>query len=113
MSEFRLVIDLDGTICEQTVGGDEYWKAKPIHRIIDRMNRLYMMGWHVTIHTARGMHTYHYDFKQIEEKLREKTEKWLFDNAVHYDLLIFGKPPATMYVDDKGMTLDEFAAGCF
>jgi capsule biosynthesis phosphatase len=105
-----LVIDLDGTICEQTTGGDAYWTAKPKQDVIDRVNELYGQGWYVTIHTARGMRTCHSDLKDVERRFRMGTENWLVMHMVKYDDLIFGKPPGEMYVDDRGMTPDEFVS---
>jgi len=37
------------------------------------------------------------------------TEKWLKDNRVCYDELIFGKPAADVYVDDKAVLPEDFA----
>lgn len=109
MSEQRLlVIDLDGTLCEQTTGGDAYWSAKPRQDVIDKVNQLYDEGWHVTIHTARGMRTCKNDIKKVIELYEEKTRDYLIENGVWFHELIMGKPPGDRYVDDRGMTPEEF-----
>jgi len=104
-----LVVDLDGTICNQTKGGDAYFDAIPIRDVVDRINKLKDLGgWTVIIHTARGMNLYNWNTTRIELEYRAKTEKWLKDNKVQYDKLVFGKPPGDMYVDDKGMHIETF-----
>ena len=104
----RLVMDLDGTICS-SMGFDDYSKVKPVPSIIGKVNELYEKGWHVTIHTARGMNTYKGDVQAVETALRSITEYWLEKHGVKYDALLFGKPQADVYVDDKGLKPFEFA----
>lgn len=109
----RLVIDLDGTLCEQTPGGDYYRTAKPKQAVIDLVNHLWEEGWHVTIHTARGMQTFNGNVEQVRLHLEQLTIDWLLDHGVCFDVLMFGKPPATYYVDDKGLNVLEFLSGDF
>ena len=103
-----LVIDLDGTICEQTGGGEHYFSAKPIQDVIDRVNKLKASGCAIIIHTARGMNLYNWNVTRIELEFRSKTEYWLKENGVQYDKLVFGKPPGDMYVDDKAAHVETF-----
>ena len=108
----RLVVDLDGTLCEQTAGGDAYALAKPHQVVIDKVNQLYDSGWHVTIHTARGMATF--GMKELaEDKYWDVTGRWLNDNGVKYHELVFGKPAGDYYIDDKGLGIAEFVSGNF
>lgn len=102
-----LVIDLDGTLCEQTAGGDEYWTAAPKQDVIDRLKQYATGGWHITIFTARGMKTYGTKGK-AREALGDKTRKWLKEHSVPYHRLVFGKPRAERYVDDKALSPAEF-----
>lgn len=104
-----LVIDMDGTICEQMFG-DGYFVAKPIQPVIDKMRAYKLKGWDITIFTARGMGRYGGNIAVVEFEFRYKTEKWLKDHDVPYDKLIFGKPAGDLYVDDKGMNPHEFTA---
>lgn len=103
----KLVIDLDGTLCTQ-MPGDLYHLALPFHDMISRVNVLYDAGWHVTIFTARGMNRFKGDVSQVESSLGDMTRDWLLKNGVRYSRLMFGKPPADLYVDDKGMSPHEF-----
>ncbi len=121
----RIVVDIDGTLCDQVDEYSKYASALPRRRVISYVNRLYYAGTHVTIFTARGMDTHRGNLEEIEKNLRPLTTKWLSDNNVLYDRLLFGKPPADLYVDDKAEyptdTLVEkqfvfpvvFANGCF
>lgn len=109
----RLVIDLDGTLCDQRRFG-EYHLAQPRQDVIDKVNALWNSGeWTITIFTARGMGTYEDDVEKIPLWLREEAERWLDDHHVCYDRLIFGKPSGDLYVDDKGCYIHDFLAADF
>lgn len=102
-----VVMDLDGTICTQKTFQD-YHLALPIQDVIDKVNKLWMSGWDVIIYTARGMNSLEGNVSLIERQLGPMTEKWLKDNRVCYTKLIFGKYPADVFVDDRGLKPDEF-----
>lgn len=97
----RIVVDIDGTLCEQVDDYSKYASAQPRRAVISYVNALYIAGTHVTIFTARGMDTHRGNIEEIEKNLRPLTTKWLSANGVLYDRLLFGKPPADLYVDDK------------
>lgn len=106
------VFDLDGTICSQTAGGDEYFSALPNPLVIDCVRRLHDLGHRIVIHTARGMATVGKGFEvyadaveSVEEHYGQRTRNWLRDHGVPFDELVFGKPSGDYYVDDKGMSI--------
>jgi capsule biosynthesis phosphatase len=99
----QIVIDLDGTLCEQTKGGDAYFTASPFVSIINKVNKKYKEGYNIIIFTARGMNSFNGNVRDIEDAYRLKTEKWLNDNNVLYHELKFGKPPGDFYIDDKAV----------
>ena len=101
------MIDLDGTICSQEKSGT-YQEAKPRIQIIKKINGLYAEGHDIIIFTARGMNTCEGDVEKVEVQYRTLTEKWLKENRVCYNELIFGKPAGDWYVDDKCMTPEQF-----
>ena len=105
----KLVVDIDGTICENT-NGKNYVDAPPKLDVIRKVNQYWTDGYDITIFTARGMNIYQGDMALIEAHLRPITEAWLKRHRVLYHRLIFGKPPADMYIDDKGIRPDEFCA---
>jgi len=95
------VFDLDGTICTQEKMGT-YQDALPIEKIVEKIRVLWCLGDYIIIFTARGMNTFSGNILAIERNMRPITEKWLRDHDVPYHELIFGKPAADVYVDDKG-----------
>lgn len=104
------VMDMDGTICTQTYN-NTYRLAEPNLDVIKKINKLWSDGWNIVIHTARGMRTFSGDINLIELNYRKLTEEWLVENRVCYTKLVFGKPPGDIYVDDKGISINEFTNG--
>lgn len=99
------VIDLDDTIC--FTENRDFKNSKPYKEVVDKINKLHKKGWKIVICTARGAKSCK-TLKQREKKYREITENWLKKNKVKYDELMFGKPNADYYVDDKNMSIEEF-----
>lgn len=112
METQTFVMDIDDTISITPSENDiaQYPKAKPIQSVISKINHLYNQGHKIILLTARGMRTFDHNVKKVEEYHRPILEKWLSDNGVKYHELIFGKPwgPNVHYVDDRGLTIDQF-----
>ena len=89
--------DIDGTICSQEV---DYSKAKPFRDRIDKINRLYHEGNTIIFFTGRG-NTTGIDWEIVT---RQQLREW----KVAYHKLIFGKPYAELYIDNKGVEADVF-----
>lgn len=104
----KIVVDVDGTLCSNTDGGD-YTAAKPVKHVIDAVNRYYERGYHVTVFTARGMHRFSGDVARCERELGELTRRWLDESGIKYHVLMFGKPSSDLYIDDKAILPDDFA----
>lgn len=99
------VIDLDDTIC--FTENRDFENSTPYKEVINKINELYDKGWKIIIATARGAKS----CKTLEEreiKYRDITENWLKKNNVKYHELVFGKPNADYYVDDKNLSIEEF-----
>ncbi|HAT63440.1 MAG TPA: hypothetical protein DCS66_02410 [Flavobacteriaceae bacterium] len=99
-SEQTLIVDCDGVIADKAHGG-EYAKAGPLLHGIAQVNKLYDMGYKITLYTARygdreqgNMHL------QYERGYREWTD-WLAKHGVKYHHAFMGKPAGVMYIDDK------------
>jgi hypothetical protein len=90
--------DIDGTLCTNTSG--DYEEAEPIPEVIAHVNELFERGETILLWTARGTTT------GID--WRELTERQLATWGVKYHQLGFGKPQADVYVDDRGLSLDEW-----
>ena len=87
----KYCFDIDGTICTNTDGN--YEDAKPHVTRIQQINSLQKEGNKIILFTARGTTT--------EIDWRHLTEKQLKSWGVSYDELLFGKPEADKYIDDK------------
>ena len=107
-------IDIDGTLTEPHEGTP--WEAKPRPRRIEYVNELYDEGATIYLMTARGfirssgMHPQDITAAQQEADnyCRERTEAQLTKWGVKYHALYFGKPRAVVYVDDRGVSDEEF-----
>lgn len=100
------VFDLDGTICTQEESR-HYHLAEPIHNVILKINNLYDSGDKIIIFTARGMNTFGNEYDAMCE-YEEMTRHWLIENGVKFHELLFGKPAADFYVDDKAINVKDF-----
>ena len=101
-----LVVDYDDTIA--ITFNRDWQNAKPNQPLIDKLNLLYDQGWTVHIVTARGQLSCGGDSVQADHKYRDQIEKWLSDHSVKYHTLSFQKKLAAYYIDDKGITPEQF-----
>jgi len=86
--------DIDGTICSLVKNAD-YTKARPYPNRIKMVNQLYDIGHTIKYFTARGTTT-GIDWQEVT---KNQLKKW----GAKYHELIFGKPEADFYIDDKGI----------
>ncbi len=88
----RFVFDIDGVIAGFRSGLD-YASAPPVEEMVRIINKLYDMGNYIVLFTARGYVT-GIDWRPTTEA---QMERW----GLKYHELIFGKPNADYYIDDK------------
>lgn len=88
-------IDIDGTICTNTEGS--YKEAKPHLERISQVNKLYDNGSKIIYFTARGSTT-GIDWSKVTSA---QLDEW----GCKYHELIFNKPFADYYIDDKSLDL--------
>lgn len=101
-----VVVDFDDTLAF-TLNRD--WKnARPNDALIQKLNGLYRDGWDIHIVTARGQLSCNGDSFAADMKYRWQMEEWLKLNGVLYTSLSFEKKLAAYYIDDKGVTPDQF-----
>lgn len=95
----RICFDLDETLCT----GYPYNTAVPLKDRISIVNRLKASGHVIIIYTARGMGSSGGNtakaIKNIGKLTLEQLDAW----GVKYDEIVFGKPSADYYIDDKGI----------
>ena len=101
------VIDIDGTICDWQAGRD-YTLAEPLTERIKMINKLYDEGNIITYFTARGMGRYEGRMDKSIASFFSITENQLHRWGCKYHDLILGKPAGDYYIDDKGISADEF-----
>ena len=99
----RYVIDIDETICVPGKTEEErYTGATPIKTRIDIVNRLYDEGNHIIIMTARGRGS-GIDWTEWTTK---QLDMW---GVKYHDLEpMFHKPTADLFIDDKGISVEEW-----
>jgi capsule biosynthesis phosphatase len=101
-----LVVDYDDTIA---VTFNRDWEhAKPNTSLISKLNELYAHGWTIHIVTARGQLSCGGDSDAADRKYRAQIESWLSAHGVLYHTLSFQKKLAAYYIDDKGITPEQF-----
>lgn len=92
-----IAIDLDGVIAKEH--HLDFLKKTPNQKVIDRMWELQEKGWRIVIHTARM------------DMDVDVTNAWLETHTVPLDHIIFNKPLAKHYVDDRNLSVDDFLNG--
>lgn len=104
----RIVFDIDDTICKEgkRLGYDN---AIPIRETIRKINQIHEdLGAEIVLYTARGMGSCAGNAEAARTKNEKTLIEWLKRHNVWYDELVFGKPLADLYVDDKGISLPDF-----
>lgn len=109
----RIVFDVDDTICSN-VRRTGYENSKPKQDVVDKINYLHdKLGFCIVLYTARGMVSCEGNMERIILKNKKILEDWLKKHNVHYDELVFGKPIADVYVDDRCLDVEEFCNNDF
>lgn len=93
----KFVFDIDGVIAQKNAGLN-YGDANPNLPMIEVINKLFDNGNEIVLFTARGYKT-GIDWTEV-------TNKQLKDWGVKHHRLMFGKPDADFYIDDKMMSMD-------
>lgn len=106
MKKGTLVFDVDDVISVHK--NRDYENAKPITKVINKVNYLYGIGYYIKLYTARGQNSCNGDIDLIIKRNKKTLVNWLKRHNVLYHELIFGKPLGDWYIDDKAMPLDVF-----
>jgi len=80
-------IDIDGTICDEE--SPDYKDREPLPGAIEYLNNLKQAGHYIILHTGR--HILH----------APTTYEWLARYLVPYDHIVFNKPVADYYIDNR------------
>jgi len=101
----RVCIDLDKTLCT----GHPYKDAVPMLEAKEFLSKLRADGHTIIIHTARGMGRSHGSVSKAIALVGAITFSQLAEWGFEYDELLFGKPAADCYIDDKAILLVSYA----
>lgn len=103
-----LAIDIDDVICTNH-RKLSYDKCEPRKEVINKINELHdKLGFEIVLHTSRGMISCNGDINKAIEKNESILKEWLENNNVKYDKIIFGKPFADLYIDDRALDVIDF-----
>ena len=101
--KLRICFDLDNTLVTYpTVVGD-YSTVKPIKKNITLLKSLKKDGHEIIIYTARRMKTHNGNVGKVIKDIAGVTIDTLEKFNIDYDELIFGKPIADIYIDDRAI----------
>ena len=99
----RIVIDLDGTICELKKPNQRYEDVLPKDGAIQIINQLKKEGHEIIIYTARNMKTFKGNLGKVNANIGKITIDWLNHYDIKYDEILFVKPYGDIYIDDLAM----------
>jgi capsule biosynthesis phosphatase len=101
--KLRICFDLDNTLVSYPSTPGDYSTVKPIHNNINLLNRLKRAGHTIIIYTARRMATHNHNIGRVMRDIAKITLDTLETLGIDYDEIIFGKPIADIYIDDKAI----------
>ena len=104
----RIVIDLDGTICEIKKAGQSYTELLPLPGAVERIHALKATNHYVIISTARNMQTCESNLGKVMKNVGRITLEWLERYGIEYDEIYFGKPNAEVYIDDRAIVFEDW-----
>lgn len=101
----RYCFDIDGTLCDtpnNEKGKPDYLKATSIPFMVERVNQLYDEGNYIILMTARG--------RGSGIDWTDTTKQQLADWGIKYHELepMFHKPTADIFIDDKGIDVEDW-----
>jgi capsule biosynthesis phosphatase len=99
----RICFDLDNTLVTNPTIPDDYSTVNPIHKNIVLLQHLKKMGHEIIIYTARRMKTHKNNIGKVIKDIALITIQTLDKYNIEYDELLFGKPLADIYIDDKAL----------
>lgn len=94
----KYIIDIDGTICNNTNG--DYANAQPFTERIAHFNQLYDQGHELHYWTARGGNT----GRDWSALTAQQLKAW----GVKHTSAKTGKPPYDYWIDDKAQNVEHY-----
>lgn len=110
-TEKALVVDIDGTLCPIKQSGENYADMVPEARMLARLRALHADGWHIILHSARGMRSNGGNVGKVGKNVGLVLLDWLARHDIPFDELHLAKPwPGRQgfYIDDRAVRPREF-----
>ncbi len=104
--QLRICFDLDNTLVTFPMVPGDYSTVQPIEKNITMLRGLKKEGHVIIIYTARRMTTHKHNVGAVIANIGKITFETLDKFDIPYDELIFGKPIADVYIDDKSLNPD-------
>lgn len=101
----RLVVDLDGTITREELGGT-YTDKQPDIELVARLREYKELGFEIVIYTARNMRTFENSIGKINAHTLPIIIEWLRRHDIPFDEIHVGKPwcgTEGFYVNDRAI----------
>uniref|UniRef100_A0A6C0EST7 Nucleotidyl transferase domain-containing protein n=1 Tax=viral metagenome TaxID=1070528 RepID=A0A6C0EST7_9ZZZZ len=98
----RVCFDLDTLVTLPTIPND-FSSVKPIDKMICLLQQMKKMGHIIIIYTSRRMNTHKHNVGKVLKDIGLITFQTLEKYNIEYDEIIFGKPSADIYIDDKSI----------
>ena len=99
----RICFDLDNTLVTYPYVTGDYTTVKPIEKNIKLLQKLKAEGHTIIIYTARRMATHKHNVGAVMKDIARITFATLELFNIEYDEIIFGKPIADIYIDDRAV----------
>ena len=98
----RICFDLD-TLVTLPVVPNDYSTVKPIDKMVILLKNMKKLGHTIIIYTARRMDQHHHNMGKVIRDIGLVTFQTLEKFSIEYDEILFGKPLADIYIDDKSL----------
>lgn len=101
--KMRICFDLDNTLVTYPQIPGDYSTVNPIHETISLVRTLHNKGHTIIIYTARRMTSHKHNVGAVLKDIGKITFDTLENFNIPYDEIIFGKPIADIYIDDRAV----------
>jgi len=111
-----IVLDIDGTICEEKQPDVEYSSLHPKKEMVEKLREYKTNGFHIIFHTSRNMRSFGGNLGKINTVTAPLLLDWLKQHEIPYDEIYFAKPWCGFdgfYVDDRSVRPSEFLSKSF
>lgn len=110
--QYRIVMDVDGTIAELKAPDQSYEDLQPKNDVVQRLREYRNQGFYIILYSSRNMRSYGNNLGLLQANTLPKMIDWLNLHEIPFDEIHVGKPWCGFggfYVDDKAIRPDEFA----